>query len=29
MNYKTNPILTSLIYAAFGIILGALFALGI
>lgn len=29
MNYKTNPILTSLIYAVFGLILGALFALGI
>lgn len=29
MNYKDHPILTSLIYAAFGLILGALFALGI
>lgn len=29
MNYQNNPILTSLIYAAFGLILGAIFALGI
>ena len=29
MNYKDHPILTSLIYAIFGLILGALFALGI
>lgn len=29
MDYKTNPILTSLIYAVFGLILGAVFALGV
>ena len=26
MNYKDHPILTSLIYAVFGLILGAVFA---
>lgn len=29
MNYKDHPILTSLIYAVFGLILGAIFALGV
>lgn len=29
MNYKDHPILTSLIYAVFGLILGTIFALGI
>lgn len=29
MNYKDHPILTSLIYAIFGLILGAVFALGV
>ena len=29
MNYKDHPILTSLIYAVFGLILGAIFALWI
>lgn len=29
MNYKDHPILTSLIYAIFGLILGAIFAFGV
>ena len=29
MNYQDHPILTSLIYAVFGLILGAVFALGV
>ena len=29
MKYKDHPILTSLIYAIFGLILGAIFAAGV